>query len=299
MSEFSADWLQLREGADHRARADRLLRALPRPEPASSRAQRPLEVLDLGAGTGANLRYLAPRLGNGQHWHCVDHDPALLEGLFRLTREWACVRGDQADARGDRLLLAGTGWDAQVQVEHADLAAGIAAWQLPSDGLVTASALLDLVSESWLRALVERCEGAGCSLLFALSYDGRVSLAPEQPLDQDVITLVNQHQRRDKGFGPAMGPNAHAAAQQLTLAAGYWVQSARSDWSLGPTEVALQQELIRGWVEAAREIDTLARSRLQGWSAARQTQAAAGRLRIGVGHRDLIALAQVPASGQG
>ncbi len=49
--------------------------------------------------------------------------------------------------------------------------------------LVTASALLDLVSERWLRALAARCAGHGAAVLFALSYDGRIVCSPEDPDD--------------------------------------------------------------------------------------------------------------------
>ncbi|MBK1705434.1 class I SAM-dependent methyltransferase [Halochromatium glycolicum] len=299
MSEFSLNWLQLREEADHRARADSLLQALQRPALATSCAQRPLQILDLGAGTGANLRYLAPKLGSGQQWRCLDHDPILLDGLLRLTRDWASARGYQVDVKAGSLLLAGPAWDAQVQVGQADLAAGLRAQQLPSGGLVTASALLDLVSEPWLCAVVERCKGASCSLLFALSYDGRVRLAPAQPMDQEVIALVNQHQRRDKGFGPALGPSASAAAQRLALAAGYQVQTAPSAWSLEADEAPLQQALLEGWVDAACEVDPTATSRLQAWCAARQAEAAAGGLKIALAHRDLIAVSpdQSPEPG--
>ena len=44
--------------------------------------------------------------------------------------------------------------------------------------LVTASALLDLVSEAWLRALAARCAESGAAALFALSYDGRIVCSP-------------------------------------------------------------------------------------------------------------------------
>jgi hypothetical protein len=35
--------------------------------------------------------------------------------------------------------------------------------------LVTASALLDLVSESWMKTLAARCRDAGAAVLFALT----------------------------------------------------------------------------------------------------------------------------------
>ncbi|MDJ0891981.1 MAG: class I SAM-dependent methyltransferase, partial [Gammaproteobacteria bacterium] len=73
MSGFSGEWLALREPVDDRSRSGTLVTRL------SARApEGRLRVLDLGAGTGANLRYLAPRLGGEQEWLLVDHDSSLL-----------------------------------------------------------------------------------------------------------------------------------------------------------------------------------------------------------------------------
>ena len=38
--------------------------------------RRPIRVVDLGCGTGSNLRATAPLLGAEQHWTLVDYDPA-------------------------------------------------------------------------------------------------------------------------------------------------------------------------------------------------------------------------------
>ena len=40
-----------------------------------------LEIIDLGAGTGANQRWLAPRLPFVQRWIHLDHDPAISRSL--------------------------------------------------------------------------------------------------------------------------------------------------------------------------------------------------------------------------
>ena len=74
MSGFSAAWLALREPADAAARSAALASfAMSGLETAA------LRILDLGGGTGANIRYLSPRLRSPQHWTLVDNDPALLQ----------------------------------------------------------------------------------------------------------------------------------------------------------------------------------------------------------------------------
>src|SRR5512138_1214975 len=170
MSDFQAEWLALREPVDAVSRSLRLTRevaaALPR--------YRATDVLDLGAGTGANLRFLAGKLPLPQRWLLVDRDRRLLD---HAPQAWPSACLDLRDVVLDPKLFAGR-------------------------SLVTASALLDLVSDAWLDALVVRCREAGAAVLFALTYDGRIDFAPAELEDEVICGLVNQHQRTDKGFGP-------------------------------------------------------------------------------------------------
>jgi len=262
---FSADWLALREPADSAARSIRLTRAM-----ADSFFQGvELRVLDLGAGTGANLRYLAPRLPEPQRWLLVDHDGGLLASVATQDDGPRRVATRQLDLRaiGDR--------------EAREMFSGRA--------LVTASALLDLVSEEWMRALGTRCREAGAALLFALSYDGRIQCAPEDTEDAEVRALVNRHQRTDKGFGPALGPDAPAVAETVLVSLGYRVERERSDWELGPAAQDLQQQLIDGWAQAAAEIAPERSAALSGWRDRRLAHVAAHRSHLIVGHQDLVA----------
>ncbi len=225
-----------------------------------------MQIVDLATGTGANLRYLAPRLGGAQSWLLVDRDPALLAEL--------AVRIAAFDGRVRLLAL--------------DLAAALDQLPLVERELVTASALLDLVSASWLQRLAERCADAGAAVLFALTYDGRIEWSPGEPEDARVCELVNRHQRGDKGFGPALGPSAAAATEACFARLGYDVRQARSDWNLGRDAGALQAALVRAWVSVAAELAPDRACALLGWARRRLAHIAAGASTLRVGHIDLL-----------
>ena len=224
---FSADWLAVREPADAAARSTRLTRAIAD----SFVGGAELRVLDLGAGTGANMRYLAPRLPEPQRWLLVDHDRALLASVATRDDGPRRVATRQLDLRaiGDR--------------EAHEMFSGRA--------LVTASALLDLVSEEWMRALGMRCREAGAALLFALTYDGRIWCAPEEPEDAEVRTLVNRHQRTDRD-SPALAPMRPRWAQTVLAA---WLSRRVRAKRLGARTrgAGSSAELIDGWAQAAVE----------------------------------------------
>ncbi len=306
MGDFSADWLHLREPADARARSIALVERLvdwlsgpPRPagEPAGS-----LALLDLGCGTGANLRYLAPRLAASltgpQRWTCLDRDPALLAALCRKTGSWAERQGLAPSADGEGLEIRGPGLDWRIRTLGYDLAQGTDALPIDRGTLVVASALLDLVPEDWLLGLLRTCAAAGAPMLLTLTYDGRVSLEPPHPLDGVAIGLVNAHQLRDKGMGPALGPVAPLRLARLADRLGFDVRIDDSDWELQPEETGIQAAMMDGWAAAALEQTsetggTLVRRwrmAIGEWREARLAQIAAGRSRMRVGHRDALLL---------
>lgn len=262
MGGFSAEWLELREPCDTRSRSEEFVVAL-----RSRLPSRPLQGVDLGTGTGSNIRYLAPRLEGEQQWVAVDNDPTLIEG-----RNFPC----------------------NVVPRHVDLATDLQSLPLAGCQLVTASALLDLVSAEWLESLASRCAEVRASVLFALSYDGRVELQPSEPDDEWMIELINQHQRGDKGFGPALGPEATRHAGDVFAALGYQWRITASDWVIEPAEQALQRELIAGWIGAARELVPSEEDRIERWGMRRNALVSVGTSRIRVGHQDFVAWPTAP-----
>ena len=254
MTSFTAEWLSLREPADAAARSDALAAGF-----AGTRSR----IVDLASGTGANIRYLAPRarrrIRTGSP--SID-DPRLLAAL-----------APPAGARVSTLRL--------------DLARALDDLPLAGCDLVTASALLDLVSASWLHRLAARCAEARVGVLFALTYDGRIEWSPAEEGDELVRTLVNRHQLGDKGFGPALGPGAAAAASAAFTAVGYEVREESSDWNLGPESFALQTALIDGWTSAAAETAPAEANVLRDWAKRRRAHVAAGHSRLRVGHLDI------------
>lgn len=285
MDDFNADWLALREPADCAARSSRLADAI-----AGALAREAVvSALDLATGTGSNVRYLAERLPARQDWLLVDRDPMLLAHVPELMREWANLRGYDSNVDDHRLLLRGDRLMCGLQTRQMDLSAIDDAAIFTGRTLVTASALLDLVSERWLHALAARCRENGSAALFALIYDGRIRCFPEEAEDEMIQQMVNRHQQTDKGFGVAAGPDAAPQAGRCFAGAGYHVQCESSDWVLSPHAGELQRRLIDGWAHAAAEIAPAQSASIRSWQSRRLAHVAQNRSRLVVGHQDLAA----------
>ncbi|MEA2928940.1 MAG: hypothetical protein QOG38_1368, partial [Hyphomicrobiales bacterium] len=122
----------------------------------------------------------------------------------------------------------------------------------------------------------------------ALTYDGLTTFDPADPLDLTLIDAVNRHQKTDKGFGPALGPAAAAAAPERFRTLGYTVTQAGSDWVFDPKDEEIQTEVISGWAAAAREIGVPIEDVIT-WLARRRDHIAAGRSAMRIGHVDFFA----------
>ncbi len=285
MSGFAPEWLAAREPVDARSRAVALVDSLRK----RLGDYETLAAVDLGSGTGANLRYLAPRLGGRQRWQLVDDDPRVLATTTGFTRAWAEELGAQFTETAYGFTVSGKSFQCRAEFIKANLAADLANLVWPESALVTCSALLDLVSESWLRSVAARWRDSNATLLFALTYDGRIQLKPEDAGDAHVRRLVNRHQRSDKGFGPALGPAAPDAAATILSEFGYRVVRERSDWRLGDDEHRLHAMLLDGWFEAALEMADGDDGALSRWRQRRRAALAASGSGCLVGHEDLLA----------
>lgn len=267
--DFSSDWLALREPADRAARSAEL-----RHRVADRVGQRgPCRIVDLGAGTGAGLRWLAPGLPVAQDWWLIDHDSELL-------------------ARG--VATTGLPVDITVHARRLDLARDLEQLETPVPDLIAASALLDLVSADWLDRLVRLCERVGADLYCTLNVDGMLAWTPELADDHRVSACFNRHQRGDKGFGPALGAAAVDQLAERMRACGYRIESAASPWLLGPEQGELQLALLDGYRGVVEELEPDA-PWLTDWLVERWALIDAPGAEHRVGHRDL--LAWLPSAG--
>jgi hypothetical protein len=263
MSGFSSEWLALREPFDARARNAQVLDAV-----LAAFADRPsVTIVDLACGTGSTLRALAPRIAARQFWRLVDNDLGL---LLRAS----------ASAHPAR---------ASITTLPLDLTRDLEAALDGAVNLVTASALLDLVSAEWLERLAVEAAVRAIPIYAALSYDGRIDLAPSDPGDVAIVTAVNAHQRSDKGFGVALGPSAAAAAVARFEALGYSVMQGAADWVIRSGDREMQLQLLAGWAGAAREIGAVSLAEAAGWLTRRRDAVAAGRSSMRIGHVDAFA----------
>jgi SAM-dependent methyltransferase len=275
MSGFSPEWLALREPVDHRSRDPKLAARVVQHLAANSESR----IVDLGCGTGSNLRALAPQLGPRQSWTLVDYDARLLTAARDRLLAWA---DGTTDCRVG-VILHKNDREIAVRFRQADLVRDLDAALGEAADLITASALFDLCSTQFIERFAEAVAARRAAFYTVLTYDGVQTWQPEHPADDAMRQAFIAHQKTDKGFGTSAGPDAPSSLASAFRTAGYTVEEADTPWRLGPADSSLIADLATGFAGAVEETGRIDAKTISDWHRVIRTAAV-------VGHIDTLAL---------
>ena len=263
------NWLAARVAADTAARAATLNTLVPHLInylAVTGDHDGTLEIIDLGAGTGANQRWLAPQLPFRQRWVHLDHDPIISRSL--PLPDDTMVIDDSVETLSR--LLASRKADRQ---------------------LVTCSALLDVLPIAQLDAVCRAVIDNRVPALFSLTVTGTLGVVPSHPDDQPLLDAFNDHQRR----GGRAGPEAAALAAETLRAAGFDVRCQETPWQLtAASGQAFVGEVLQERLRAAVSQHPGLVQAATAWLELRRSQLALGIMRIELGHGDILALPGMP-----
>lgn len=285
MSSFSAEWLSVREPVDHASCNNMVKRTLlDYLKTIHGKTLPNLSVIDLGCGTGSNLRGLAPFLGRQQNWTLVDYDPLLLSAAREALLDWAdevIVDDDQnfEIKQSDRTL--------NIQFLQADLMKSYADVLDKKPDLITAAAFFDLVSTDWLKQFAQALKSP---LYTVLTYNGIEKWLPPHTADEAVLKAFIEHQQTDKGFGSAAGPHAAQALISALETRSFTVSQGLSHWALmNPEHLTLIRLLAQGIAQAVTETGQVEQGDVNEWLAARIRAEGCE-----IGHIDIFAAPAAP-----
>ncbi|UHS58290.1 class I SAM-dependent methyltransferase [Agrobacterium vaccinii] len=262
MSGFDKNWLTLREPADRDARSKLLLETV---NTYLGSHPPPQIIMDIGCGTGSTYRTLSPVVPKAI-WKLLDYETALLDEAKRQIGDSENIEFHCQDLNQlDETLFNGV-------------------------ALVTASALFDLCSEEFCNRFVDHLARRKIGLYAALNYDGIMEWSLKHPLDKQIVKDFNRHQQSDKGFGPALGPDASDRLTALCEARGFIVETAKSPWRLGPETAELQKEFLLGFRQPIQEIGNISSADFQEWLDFRLSNIGKKGSVCIVGHTDFLAL---------
>lgn len=282
MNAAEPDWLDLRVPFDDAARQyalpllDKAARALSLVTERQVGTERPLVVIDLGAGTGNSMRFfdrhLVQRLPERPlHWVLVDADESALE--IAADRFGAAVRTVAAPISSLPLIAAEVLDEVATEAGKAkprgEPETATAASPDSCDLLITGSALLDVLTRDDLATIVDtlhRFSGIG---LFLLSISGQWLLTPSHPDDGVLDEAFARHQRR----ASRLGTQAATVLETMARSTGARVEASASPWHLeAPRDAEFLTRFLTERVDAAIEEDPRLQTRGRAWLEERLTR---------------------------
>lgn len=290
------EWLLLRFEADRRSRApDLLARAA---EQAGRHA--PVRVLDLGAGSGGNLLFLAPRLpAPAQEWTLIDRDTAL---VGRVEGSFAALAPRLAGMTPGAGELRAPDRDVRYRLVSGDFLRGDGGVFEQPWHLVVANAVFDLLSAGQLARFfdlaVEHWARHRPAMYFTINLDHELAFAPGAAHDHAVHALFHAHMQRQQGFGRALGPDSAEALARIAGQRGFLVHMAPSPWRIGADQPEMLHanldfvdsavhEMLAAPEAAGEHTAGLTVPDFEGWLAGRRAQIDRGELSLSVGHQDV------------
>jgi len=262
------DWLNLRFGFDSQSRNKDLEKKM-----LQNLSQNQLNVLDLGAGSAANLYYFFSKLPNDSKWTLIDRDVDLLNK----------INFNQFQLKHTPEILHSNFLDPQCII-----------YQNKYD-LILANAVFDLCTKNHFMQLLanlnESCTISNETVLyFTINITPQIEFLPKLDEDNIFIDLFFKHMQREQSFGHAMGPNCVTQMKECFDFHKFNYESKKSNWVILPRDQKMLFSNLEFIENSCSElISTQMRKTLNHWISIRKKQITNKELTLTVGHEDLLA----------
>lgn len=209
-----------------------------------------LQILDLGAGFGANIFHLAPKFNCRQNWTLLDRDPKLIEKVNYFVEKYF---PKNSDTKENSIKIRNQ--NIRYNLVNMDMLDLSNKYHKNQFDLVTANAVFDLISTSQFRKLVDNLVKLDLyQLYFSINLDKDIELFPLLENDFLVIDTFKNHMVRKQSFGRAMGSDSCEHMTEILNDNGYKVYSEPSNWEISTNSINLQLDLIKFFRSAAQEM---------------------------------------------
>ncbi len=232
MIEYSyVRYLRAKRTVDDRALNRPVLEALKRA--VQERGDRPLRVLELGAGVGTMLSRLLD-------WGVLGSTDYVL--LDRNTGSLAAARQDfmEGGARvesNEQLSWSRSGGSARVEIVHAEARAFLSKVALASRfDLVIANAFLDLTDLNPMLGAIWGALEPGGLFWSSINFDGATIFLPQAALDEAVLALYHRgmDERVEDGKPAGHSQTGRRLLAAITETGGQLAAAGSSDWVVFP-----------------------------------------------------------------
>lgn len=250
-----------------------------------------LDIVDVGAGTGANFRYYFNRIKQNQHWTFIEKDARLTEETNACMAQFAQQQGYKLEQKNSNLIhISADTKQASIKIIQGSLHDIEHLVSLPDADVVTANAVFDLISYEQFDALVHKLKKEYVCLLSTMNYY-EISFLPFSEADMRFIHWYHMYMKRPQSFGIAMGPDACEEMLDLLHQHGMIIVQEASQWHITRNNTAMHHFLLNFMEDAVHSLNLAAceKEAFDQWMAERKQLCRERKLEIYVDHNDIFA----------
>ena len=215
--------------------------------------QTALKAVDVGSGTGANVRYYFDRIPHAQEWTLIEQSSGLLDECRRTLVAFAQEHDYDWQSQGNIFLLTDAEKTATITLVQGSIAHIEQLIDLTQTDVVTANAVFDLLSFEQFDTLVSTLAKHDVCLLATLNYY-ETSLLPFSEQDHRFIGWYHMHMKRPQPMGIAMGPDCSEEMLDLLAQHHMMIEQESSQWHLKRCDITMHRYLLHFVEHAVAEL---------------------------------------------
>jgi precorrin-6B methylase 2 len=246
---YYIDWLAERYHFDAAARhpliEEKFLHALPPNDT--------IALIDVGAGTGANCRYLMEKIPANQEWILIEQNSEFSEESLRSLQHHGLQKGYETYLQNGTLTLKAPAKTVQIKALQGSLLEINRMADLSATNAVVANAVFDLFTAEEFETFVQKITRHQLLFYATMNYEN-MHFLPTHPQDEKMICLYHEHMLRPQDMGTALGPGSVVQMIEILQQHRYAVTAGNSLWHIHSKHEKMMRYLLNFMASAIAEL---------------------------------------------
>lgn len=247
-----------------------------------------VNLVDVGAGTGANTLYLMDKIKSNQHWYLIEQDASFKNIFCRRLEDFATFHKYECTSANNQIQITTPTKELAFEYIEGSLLEIDQLVPLENIDLVLANAVFDLFSKQQIQEFLNPLLQKEIACYFTLNYKGQ-SFLPEDPFDNTYISLYEDHMERPQAMGTATGKTVGPYLTEC-LETFQTVEQNLSTWQIQKEDIKMHYYLLSFMENAIQELalQEEVKSLLSKWIQRKKDLVITRQLELRVQHWDIF-----------
>tara|TARA_B100000900_G_scaffold154893_1_gene131547 strand:+ start:1629 stop:2501 length:873 start_codon:yes stop_codon:yes gene_type:complete len=284
-NKFSKSWINMRLEYDNYSRSNILNKYLK-----NNKYMPDIDLIDMCSGSGNFLIWLIKNELSFNEYTLIDNDTNLLKSIkSNLRKNIPKDLKIKSNTNNMNLILCKDKFiSSKVLIKKNDC--DNFNYKTKRFHIISYSAALDLMSKSSIIKAIKRVNNLN-AIYFSLCFNGIVKWTPTNTFDKYILSFFNKHQRTDKGFGEALGPESIDFVNRYSIKQGMKVTTKHSPWIINNKtnqDKIFMNRYLLDIKKALFHMEGIDRNILRNWYKDKKRDIEKKSIKLYVGHQDIL-----------